>query len=76
MHILIDTELIDPLFVRYAFQRHEAILRLSNKEDRTNNRDTIYEIYNNKSDRPTSEHTFYTLFYETGYSKKGLRLGK
>jgi hypothetical protein len=74
LHVLIDTELIDPLFVRYAFQRHEAILRLSDKAGRKIHREIIGRLYN-KTWRKKNEHEYYTTTYETGYINKGLRKG-
>jgi len=74
LHILIDTELIDPLFVRYAFQRHEAILRLSDKAGRQIHRNIIGKLYN-ETHRIKNEHDYYITSYETGYINKGLRKG-
>ena len=74
LHILIDTELIDPLYVRYCVQRHEAILRLSDKENRPIHRETICKLYR-KSDRLWDEKKYYTTVYETGYTRKGIRKG-
>jgi len=74
LHILIDTELIDPLYVRYAVQRHEAIIRLSDKENRPIHRETICRLYR-ESDRPFNETDYYTVRYETGYIRKGLKKG-
>ena len=74
LHILIDTELIDPVYVRYAIQRHEAILRLSNKEGRLIPRKTICKLHR-KSDRLWDEKKYYILSYETGYTRKGIRTG-
>jgi hypothetical protein len=74
LHILIDTELADPLYTRYCFQRHEAILRLSDKENRPIHRETICRLYR-KSDRFCDETKYYTLSYETGYIKRGIRTG-
>lgn len=74
LHILIDTELIDPLFVRYAFQRHEAILRLSDKAGRQIHRDIIGKLYN-KTYRIKNENDYYITSYETGYINKGLKRG-
>lgn len=74
LHILIDTELIDPLYVRYAVQRHEAILRLSDKENRPIHREIICKLYR-KSDRLQNEQKYYTVAYETGYISKGIKEG-
>jgi hypothetical protein len=74
LHILIDTDLIDPLFVRYALQRHEAILRMGDKENRPIHRDIICEL-NNRSYRPYNDNAFYIVPYETGYIKKGIVTG-
>lgn len=74
LHILIDTELIDPLFVRYALERHEATLRLSDKANRPIHRETICKLYR-KSDRPYDESEYYIIPYETGYIRKGIRVG-
>lgn len=74
IHILLDTDLIDPLFVRYALQRHEAILRLSDKENRPIHREIITELHA-PSDRPYDEREFTTVEYETGYIKEGIRSG-
>jgi len=73
MHILLDTELIDPLYVRYAFQRHEAILRLSDKMNRPIHRDTVCMLYR-KSDRLWDDKEYYLSSYQTGYVKEGLKL--
>ena len=76
LHILIDTDLIDPLYVRYAFQRHEAILRLSDKEGRLVHREIIEELKPLKKDiRPKDDNGYYTVNYQTGYIKNGLRSG-
>jgi hypothetical protein len=76
LHILIDTDLIDPLYIRYAFQRHEAILRLSDKEGRLIHREIIEELNPVKKDiRPRDDNGYYTVNYQTGYIKKGLRSG-
>jgi hypothetical protein len=74
LHILIDTDLIDPLFVRYAFQRHEAILRLSDKQNRPIHRRIIGTLYN-KTYRKINECDYYTTTYQTGYSSDRLRKG-
>jgi hypothetical protein len=75
IHILVDTELIDPLFVRYCIQRHEAIIRLSDKENRPIHRETVARLYRT-SDRFYDEvSNFYKLKYETGYIKEGIRTG-
>lgn len=74
LHILIDTELIDPLFVRYAFQRHEAILRLSDKEGRKMHREVIGTLFN-KTYRKKNECDYFPTTYETGYINRGLRKG-
>lgn len=74
LHILIDTDLIDPLYVRYTLTRHEAILRLTNKEGRLEDRRVICELKSN-SDRKINDRDFYTVEYETGYSRYGLKRG-
>jgi len=74
LHILIDTELIDPLFVRYALERHEATLRLTDKVNRPIHRETICRLCR-KSDRLYDETEYYTITYETGYTRKGIRVG-
>jgi hypothetical protein len=74
LHILIDTELIDPLYVRYTIQRHEAVIRLSDKENRPIHRETICKLYR-KSDRLWDEKKYYTIRYETGYIRKGIKVG-
>jgi hypothetical protein len=74
LHILIDTDLIDPLYVRYTFQRHEAILRLSDKEDRPIHREIIAEL-NFLTDREVNETDYMDVDYETGYIKHGIREG-
>jgi hypothetical protein len=75
LHILIDTDLIDPLYVRYCVQRHEAILRLSDKENRPINRETVARIYRNSNRFHDETGNFYTLKYETGYIREGIRTG-
>lgn len=74
LKILIDTDLIDPLFTRYALQRHEGILRLSDKENRPIKRDEVLNIPN-KTLRESDENGYYIVKYETGYIKKGIRTG-
>jgi len=74
LHILIDTELIDPLFVRYAFQRHEAILRLSDKEGRKIHREVIGTLFNSTY-RKKNECDYYLTSYETGVINRGFRKG-
>lgn len=74
LHILIDTDLIDPLFVRYAFQRHEAILRLSDKRGRRIHREIISTIHN-KTNRKINDIDYYITRYQTGISGRGLRKG-
>lgn len=74
LHILIDTELIDPLYVRYTLTRHEAILRLSNKEGKLEDRRIICELKSD-SNRKINNKDFYTVEYETGYSRHGIKKG-
>lgn len=74
LKILIDTDLIDPLFTRYALQRHEGILRLSNKEGRPLPRETIHTIHS-ESGRLENHNDFVITSYETGYIKRGIRSG-
>ena len=73
LHILIDTQFIDEIYVMYALRRMEAILRLSDKEGRLMHRDVILKLYN-KSDRLENNEDFYILNYETGFIKNGLKL--
>lgn len=74
IHILIDTDLIDPLYIRYTFQRKEAILRLSNKIGRFKDREIIGEL-NFHSDREEDNNDFSIVAYETGLSKKCRKFG-
>jgi hypothetical protein len=74
LHILIDTDLIDPLYVRYAFQRHEAILRISDKVGRPIHRERIGTLFN-KTNRKVNETDYEVVDYETGYIKHGIRTG-
>jgi hypothetical protein len=76
LHILIDTELVDQLYLEYVFREHEAVLRLSDKENRPIHRETVCKLYR-KSDRQWDEKKYYISKYPTGYisDKEGLRKG-
>ncbi len=74
LHILIDTDLIDPLYVRYTLQRHEAILRLSDKEGRYIHREIVCEL-RNYTEREYDISSYLEVPYETGYIKRGIRTG-
>jgi hypothetical protein len=74
MRMLIDTEYIDPLYVKYTLERHEAILRLSDKKGRELHRDIIYKMKFN-SHRPMDNSNYMLIDYDTGIGGNRFQFG-